>query len=329
MREPAPQRVQRGIRPTSGELSASVKDLLEEVDGILSSNKWAILAIGTERSKHRIYDAASLRHLCRLLSEIDSCATANQEFAVRILGRAHVEAFLFGLYLHFGGYSALQRIANDTQASLEKTHRDLTEFEQWLRAAKRKARRELRNVRNTNEGIKQWNREHPDVPQKSLLEEPHVPQLLQTEIDLSQHVAQRSKHASAEEFTIPTVIAELNELAPQKGFGHESFVPMYHVYRLISSAGPHPTLDLFESYLQSSPGFVRPLDYPGKFTMIPPTRETSLYSTAFLAEWVLGDAGDKTPVAHEVREALEPTSEGGAPWYEGRSESSTLFVGSD
>ena len=78
-------------------------------------------------------------------------------------------------------------------------------------------------------------------------------------------------------------------------------------------------MDQLDSYLDIG-GFVRVVAKPGPHSMIMPTRVTSLYSTAFLAGWVLGDAGDARPVAKELREWLEPTPEGGRGWAAGGSD---------
>lgn len=70
-----------------------------------------IINNGSESARHRLYDAAALRHTCSLLRSIARSALDEDEFAIRILGRAHVEAWLTGIYLHFGGNAAIERIA--------------------------------------------------------------------------------------------------------------------------------------------------------------------------------------------------------------------------
>ena len=99
--------------------------LLEEIDEALSSDAWAILNVPTPERVHLQYDAAALRHCAALLEEIEAAARRGRELSVRVLARTHIEAFLYALYIHFGGYDAVMRIQQDTRRSPETTHRDL------------------------------------------------------------------------------------------------------------------------------------------------------------------------------------------------------------
>ena len=92
--------------PTSEQVARGVIDLLREVDEAFDSDKWAILDCGREHVTWLLYDGAALRHCCRLLYEIEVAAAACLELSVRLLGRAHLEAWLVALYVHFGGYEA-------------------------------------------------------------------------------------------------------------------------------------------------------------------------------------------------------------------------------
>jgi hypothetical protein len=122
-----------GPWPTYNELSEAVARLLAEADAALSSNRWAIRNIGSEHVRHRLYDAAALRHCCLLLKEIEQAVRAGQEMTVRLVGRAFVEAWVTAVYLHFGGYDALARIVQDTRKQTETTDRELKTFNQQTR----------------------------------------------------------------------------------------------------------------------------------------------------------------------------------------------------
>lgn len=61
----------------------------------------------------------------RTLTPPGFLAIRAHELGVRILGRAHVEAWLTGTYLHFGGQDALRRIAEDTLRETEVTHKEI------------------------------------------------------------------------------------------------------------------------------------------------------------------------------------------------------------
>jgi hypothetical protein len=112
----------------------------------------------TDESGADLYDGAALRHCCRLLYEIEVAAAAGLELSVRMLGRAHMEAWLVALYLHFGGYQALLKVAQDARHSLEGIELEARQFDEWLAAEKTAARKSGRKVAATNGGIAQWTR---------------------------------------------------------------------------------------------------------------------------------------------------------------------------
>jgi hypothetical protein len=175
----------RQAPPSSAQVGQGVIDLLGEVDEAFSSDRWAILDSGRQHATWLLYDGAALRHCCRLLYEIEVAAAAGLELLVRMLGRAHMEAWLVALYVHFGGYEALLKVAQDARHSLEGIELEARQFDEWLAAERTAARKSGRKVAKTNGGIAQWNEKNPDVPPKPLLDEPYVPQLSSTGLDLS------------------------------------------------------------------------------------------------------------------------------------------------
>lgn len=95
-------------------------ELIIEINRELKSDRWAITNHGSENQKYLTYNAASLRQCVRLLEELMFAAQNSQEMTLRIVGRAHIESFIYGLYLHHGGYPALERImANAKHMNLE------------------------------------------------------------------------------------------------------------------------------------------------------------------------------------------------------------------
>ena len=158
--------------PTTAQVAQGVIDLLDEVDEAFSSDRWAILDAGRQRATWLLYDGAALRHCCRLLYEIEVAAAAGLELSIRMLGRAHMEAWLVALYIHFGGYEALLKVAQDARHSLEGIEREARQFDDWLAAEKTAARKSGRKVAKTNGGIAQWNEKNPDAHPKPLLDEP-------------------------------------------------------------------------------------------------------------------------------------------------------------
>jgi len=310
--------VHHRAEPTPDELHEGVRRLASEVDGAFANPHWAILDTATERAKWRLYVGAALRHCTLLLVELDHAAREGLSLTVRILTRAHLEAWLYALYLHFGEYAAIERLAQDELSGAIQLDNAFTTWDTWLVNEKKRRRRQLRKVRRTNEGIEQWNSTHSDLSPKPFLEEPHVPQLARTGIDLSKRIADFGG-LTPRELSVAEVVQALTHLAKRRGFARESFEPMYLIYRLISAAGIHPTLSLYDWYLvEGTPGgFVTVGTESTGPALIFENLVTALYATAFLAGWVIPDAGLATPVATELRERLEPDPSGGRGWAPG------------
>jgi hypothetical protein len=311
---PAPEPPTRSD-PTDDELAEWTAALQVEIHEGLSSDAWAIIASGSDQSKHRLYDAAALRHCAALQAEIDAVTQAGHELASRVLIRTHIEAFLFALYIHFGGMEAITKIAQDILASLESTHNDLMVWDKWLEKEKQRATKARDKVRRDNAANSKWNAEHPDQPPRPILDEPYVPRLSSSSVDLSDAIASFGD-LEAEALPVRTVVDALTKWGPEKGFGRESFTPMYHIYRVLSGGSLHPTLNVLDAYLLPG-GFVRSLPIQLGPSMLKDARVTALYGTAFLAGWVLGDAGSSTTVSTFLRNRLEPDPSGGRGWAPG------------
>jgi hypothetical protein len=264
----------------------------------------------------RLYSGAAMMHCVSLLVELDRSAEGDHGLTTRILGRVHQEAFLYALYLHFGESPAVERLYQHEFAAVRQTHEACRLWDRQLEAEKRKRRRQLRRVRRTNEGIAKWNAEHPDVTPKPLIPEPHVPQLAPTGIDLSDRMTQFGRF-TPRELPVAEVVQALTHLAKSKGFGRESFEPMYLIYRFQSSGGIHPTMSLYDWLVVEGPGFMRIGRKSGAPPLILESLVTALYATAFLVGWVIGDSGLPTPVASELRQRLEPNLSGGRGWAPG------------
>lgn len=302
------------FEPTSEQVTQGIVDLLKEVDTAFDSDRWAILDTHSDHVTWLLYDGAALRHCCRLLYEIEVAGAGGLEFAVRNLGRAHMEAWLAALYIHFGGYDALIRVAQDARHSLEGLDLEVKRFDEELAAEKKAARKSSEKVATTNGGIAKWNEAHPDKP-KSLHVEPYVPQLSPTGLDLSDLIAGFGEH-EAQGLTVSEMVDTLTKWGPEKGFGRESFRPLYIIYRTMSIIGTHATMAILDSYFVPG-GFIRIAPIPINGSTIDNVRVTALYGTAFLAGHVLGEQGFETPMADEIRDWLKPDPSGRAAWAPG------------
>jgi hypothetical protein len=289
--------------------------LLGEVDEAFSSDRWAILDTHRQHATWLLYDGAALRHCCRLLYEIEVAAAAGLELSVRMLGRAHMEAWLVALYIHFGGYEALLKVAQDARHSLEGIELEARQFDEWLAAEKTAARKSGGKVATTNGGIAQWNEKNPDVPPKPLLDEPYVPQLSPAGLDLSSLIEGFGPH-EAQGLSVSEIVDTLTKWGPEKGFSRESFRPIYLIYRTLSAIGTHASMHILGTYFVPG-GFIRIGPMPVNGSASDSVRVTSLHGTAFLAGRVLGERGIPAPAADEICDWLKPDPSGRAAWAPG------------
>lgn len=301
--------------PTPEQIGQGAVDLLNEVGDAFASDRWAILNTGREHSTWLLYDGAALRHCCNLLYEIEVAAVADLELSVRMLGRAHLEAWLMALYIHFGGYEALLKVAQDARHSLEGIEQEGKEFDEWLAAEKKAARKSVKKVASVNTGISQWNEANPDVSAKPLLDEPYVPRLSPTGLDLGDLIEGFDPH-EAQGLPVKNIVEALTKMGPDKGFARESFRPMYLIYRTLSTIGPHANMNILDAYFVPG-GFIRIASTTINGSVSDSIRVTSLYATAYLASYVLGSHGIATPVADEIRDWLKPDPSGRAAWAPG------------
>ena len=290
------------------------KNLLDEADTALSSRRWAIIDRGTESTQQRLYDAAALRHTCGLLHSIGLSAKNGDELTVRILGRAHTEAFLTGVYIHFAGSEAIDRIAADTLQETTITNDAIKRHDAELSRDKKKARKKLKAVQAANADITLWNTQHPELPQKPLHDDPYIPRQSKSDIDLSTRIANFAS-IEAESLPLSVVTDKVTALGPQHGFARERFTHLYLQYRLLSAASAHPTLHLYDSYFAQRGHFIQTTKQPTGDSVIIAIWISALYSTALHIGWVLHDAGQPAPIADEVRARLEPdpTTKGWSP----------------
>jgi hypothetical protein len=291
--------------PTATELADGARRLLTEVDVALSGSAFAIINHQTRGTIRRYYDAAALRHCCLLLKDIETSSEAGQEMTVRILGRVFMEAWFVALYIHFGGWEAFERVAQNTVYQVRLVDGDIKNYDSQIRGAKKRAREKHKAVSMANAGIAYWNRVNPRHAPKSFLDAPYIPTLNPTDIDVSRRITQDLKGVDPRSLPVEEVAQCLSKLGPAKGFAQETFRPLYLWYRIFSAGSLHATLNVYDAYYQ--PGhFDRAAARPTDASLIPHVRITALYCTAFLVGSVLQDAGIAAPVATELRNRYEP-----------------------
>ncbi|MBD0694739.1 hypothetical protein BG452_17270 [Streptomyces sp. CBMA123] len=299
-------------------LSEATRLILSEIDAAFSTRRWQLLDTGTERVQWLAYNAAALRHCAQLLREIEAAVQSGQELAVRLLGRAHMEAWLVCLYIHFGGYPAVRRLAQAARHGLEGIDQEAKDFDEWLATAKKAARKRVRKVERANSGIAKRNESAPDKPPTPPHAIPHVPQLTPTGLDLDAVIASFGE-LEAQGLPVSEIIDSLSKWAPQMGFGKENFRPLYLIYRVMSVSGTHTTKSLLDTYfLPFKPGgFIKVSSAPANGSMIETTFVTAVYSTAYAATNVLAARDCPRPVCDTIEEWLRPDPSGRSAWAPG------------
>jgi hypothetical protein len=112
-------------------------------------------------------------------------------------------------------------------------------------------------VQQANEGIQKWNEPNPHLPAKPPHTGPYVPQLQPTGVDLSDRIADFGA-CQARQLPISELVDLLTKLGKEKGFGNESFRPLYLIYRVLTAIGMHPTLNILGAYFVPGGSFASP-----------------------------------------------------------------------
>jgi hypothetical protein len=311
---------------TAGHATAGVvgwvAPLWREIDDALKSDKWALLDTGDPIVVHRYYSAAALRHCAVLLCEMDRAVSAGLDMTVRIVERAHLEAFLTAMYLYFGGPPAVERVVNDGYKELLTLRRSAVDFDWRLRRSKRETEEKRDRLSKANRLNEDWNNAHPDQPARPMLPLPHVPQLppagraVRARLRLACRARQGAKRQG---LSLEHIVAELTKLATAGNFGKESFEPLYLHYRTLSTIGSHPGVGVYDGYLtRSAPGgFIRVKEKQGGDILMQ-ALVSALWSTSFLATRVLGDVGSDVTIARAIADVLEAQPGAQRGWFPGR-----------
>jgi hypothetical protein len=288
--------------PSDEEVPDLIASLVAEVQAELLSDRWVLLFRPTDRIQVRIHAGAGLLHCCELLADLDRAATSNREVALRVLGRAHLEVWITTLYIHYGESDALQRLAADLKYNLEAWHKQVQEYDKRLANEVKRVRAVNRKIRHDNEGKARWNDAHPEEVQRERTEELRLTTRPPIGWDLAPTISSL-EGTDPKVLPFSTIIAKLNKLAKEKAIGEENFDVIYIMaYRLLSTVGAHPTLEILNSYIRHQDGenFVRlaiEMNVPSFSSTI---RHTALMGTAFLANRVIAEAGGESPVADSI-----------------------------
>jgi hypothetical protein len=287
--------------PPDTDLAGLVAELLVEVDAELDSDRYAFYR--PAGPKVRAYQAASLRHCCELLAEIEAARIAGLELTMRALGRSHIEAFFVGLYLHLGGKEALDAMAGGYLANQRAQYNDLVRYNDRLRTQIRSARRRNKQIRRINAGLKIRygdDAEQHLIPFVAEPDRPLVTVLPVLETDPGDAVEQS--------LPLTEIMTRTERLLAEREGGDPSLAVIYALgFRGFSSVGTHTTLIMLEHYLPHNPlrAFIR-----SRRPMVPTMASstvghTSLHMTAALIRIAFELQGRPAPAAQRLLDLYE------------------------
>lgn len=288
--------------PPVDELPALAAALADEVDELLSSPRWRLLRQSSTVS-HHAHAAAALRHVTALLVDVVDATGRRREAALRVLGRAHLEAWLVGMYVMAFGEDALTDIEAGYAKAISVQHNRLAEYDDRRRREIKEAKARNKRIRAANRDRERWNEAHPDAAPKPLVEEVPVPMRTAVDLDLHRTLGGRASDDEVSPLALAGIVERLNEYGRATEGPDAVFDMVYDLgYRGLSTLGAHPTLWVLNTYL----------DYTETSTMVATVGQmragsmgesvlnTAVMLTAALSEKVIGLKGDEAPVAESV-----------------------------
>lgn len=298
----------------SSELVLESSRLIADISQRLDSDEWVVINNSSASSIEKVYVAAALRHCASLLEEVISAFNNSAEMTLRILGRSHIEAFLYGAYIHFGGIAAIRMIRMSEDTSQKTMHDELVEWDKFLSRTIKKNTKRGKKVGEVRAQIEIHRPGGLTAKEREQLAEPHVPRPTYRKEAIA-HLGRGLETEETVEFGVFHAVSWLSEQGPILGFATERFDPLYHLYRAYSSIGPHPNLSVYESYVlrDQKKTFIRTTAKPLKSIAFNVLLD-SVVSTAQLAEWILDPDSNGTSLAGEVRRRFEGAEDNYQGW---------------
>lgn len=302
----------RMIGPPADELPALSADLAKEVDDLLSSPRWRLL-IGSSTVVHHVHAAAALRHVVALLEDVVDAVERRREAALRVLGRAHLEAWLVALYVTAYGDEALADMESGYSKAISSQHTRLAEYDESLRKEIAKTKGKNKRIRARNRDLQRWNEAHPDEPPKPLVDELPLPRRTAVALDLAAALGD----GAADDDDIPplalaAIVARLNEYGRAQEGPDALFDLVYDLgYRGLSTLGAHPTLWVLNAYVDGTERSTMIGTVPAMraASMGEPVLNTAVMLTAAVTQKVIGLKGDEAPTAASVSDRYQIVDE--------------------
>jgi hypothetical protein len=278
--------------------------LVAEIASALGRDRWAVRP--TASGILRLYCGASLTHTANLMIQIQAAANREEEIVARILGRAQFEAYLIGLYLHYGGEEALDALASDYRHSLKAWAHDIDNYRAMVAAEKERISRRNERIRRANRHRTARNLKYPDCEPLELIPELAEPTFESIDLDLSAPLL-RWSHVRPADLPLREVVGRLNRLLREDGDRAAAMELTYnYVYRSLSTFGAHTNVNVLDGYIT---GRERNFRRVSAKTTNPPMAGAvaggAIVLCAFLAQSVLGHEADdgRLPIATAICEA--------------------------
>jgi hypothetical protein len=302
--------VNSGVAP-DGErnvaLSPTIELLLDEVDVALSSGRWTFL-VG-RGVLPRAYAGAALRHCSVLLKEMDEARRAEREVTVRVLLRALVEAWFVGMYLALGREEALDSLAADYLATMQRWDRSLRDYNEKTQRAQARAKMSNAKIRRNNERKASWNELHPDEPPLPLTPRVSVPARGPVEFDLTPALLGAETDVLPRKLGLSEAARRVDQLLDRAGDELTVEAAYEVVYRALSTWATHTTLPLLDGYFPRVKGrhYLRVAPTAAGPPVAEGLTKNAMLLTAILARRVLAMNGTVATIATAIeRVAREP-----------------------
>ena len=224
-----------------------LRRVIDEINTGLAAPRWS-LDWDKPTMRVELMAAAALRHCEVLTTEMLLACDRQAQYTVRLLGRSMLEAWLSGMYLHYGGADALLAIIGNFEATVRATQKAADEFDKQLAERVKDATRRNVKIDKANAGIECWNEGHRDTP-RPLIPRTVVPTDVPLSLELRSAIAE-FEIEDPKKLGVYETVDRIRKVTEAMG-REESYESMYQYgYRSLSYSGAHPTSNVLASYIE-------------------------------------------------------------------------------
>lgn len=266
------------------------RGVIDEINAGLASPKWSLILRGRFQQAE-LLAAAALRHCEALASEMLLACERGAQHTVRLLGRSFLEAWLTGMYLHYGGGDAFDAVLGNYEAAVRTNQSAADLFDAQLAARKKQSRKSKCKVDKANEAIDLYNEEHPEAPRRRM-DEVVIPTDVPLQLDMHKFILAFTTENPVK-LSVHDMVSRIRKLSSAAG-REESYESVYqYAYRSLSVNGAHPTINVLLGYVKD--GFFRTV---GTETTQPDSNEAVQMTTLLLLAHMVKVIFEKRDVDH-------------------------------